>query len=299
MANERASEREIAAWRRELLSRHCRQDARNAPPPDPSAAVSGAEEEALEVEMAAPLRRRGRRRKRPTSSASGAPVPAGGGAKFGGGSEQVRSRVAGSQGPCRRRRSWRPCRRSGSSRKRLYGRSARERCNRLSAIDVPKGQKCGSTLHFDLTWLYWHLIDLKNASVLETKVLSLPEVSNGDGQSLTAWERRRGRRGSYRVRRWRASSSSSDALTPRGRSRRKWTLGEQPVRVQRIGGRVFRALFLAISRFSRMTFYAEHPRVIARHPLPNPSTCPRHVDEVGSWLSSAAEQAARIEITLR
>ena len=52
-------------------------------------------------------------------------------------------------------------------------------------------------------------------------------------------ERHRGRRGSYRVRRWRASSSSSDALTPRGRSRRKWPLGEQPVRVQRIGGRSF------------------------------------------------------------
>ena len=108
-------------------------------------------------------------------------------------------------------------------------------------------------------------------------------------------ERHRGRRGSYRVRRWRASSSSSDALTPRGRSRRKWPLGEQPVRVQRIGGGVFRALFLAISRFSPMTFYAEHPRVIARHPLPNPSTCPRHVDEVGSWLSSAAEQGSGLK----
>ena len=35
-------------------------------------------------------------------------------------------------------------------------------------------------------------------------------------------ERRRGRRGSYRVRRWRASSSSLDALTPQSGSLRKW-----------------------------------------------------------------------------
>ena len=35
-------------------------------------------------------------------------------------------------------------------------------------------------------------------------------------------EQRRGRRGSYRVRRWRASSSSLDALTPQSGSLRKW-----------------------------------------------------------------------------